>query len=136
MGVPNSIATGLGPFQNVLGTPSSTIPMTGPGIANSTVGTTPAKVLSAATSPRGRVRKVKIVCVTGGGTLAWSTVFNSLTGPTTMTATGGGTATDGSFINAAMGGVEYIAIPDNMDLYLVAAAAATAYQLTVDEVGG
>jgi hypothetical protein len=130
-GVERSIQTGLGPVNQALGTPASTQPATGSGVFNSTVGTSAVKVLSSAGDPT-KVRRVKIVAPVAGTNLGWTTVITNAAAPT-LTATGTGTATDGSLVEGGGGATEWINLAGNLDLYLAASAAATPYQLTVVE---
>lgn len=129
---PQSILhAGLGPLRAPLGTPTGTPPLTTTGILNSAaLGTTPVLVLDGACA--GKINRVKIVLVTASRKLAYTTVAAGASAPT-IAADGDGSADEGSLIiDAGTGGAtEWITIPDNVDLYLVASAASTAYQITV-----
>ena len=128
MSIERSITGGLGPITSPLGTPVSTKPLTVAGIANNTVGTTGEEVLQATDRKN---RRVKIVNPVSGTFLGWTVVDRGATAPTTMTAVGDGTATDGSLIPG--GSSEWFTLHANKRLYLAGDGAGTVYQLTVVE---
>jgi hypothetical protein len=129
-GVGQSIVTGLGPLTGAL-TPTGTAPLTGQGILNSAaLGTTPIKVLSAGNAAK--VRRISIMGVTAGRNIAWLPVARGAVAPS-FTAVGDGSATDGKLIIGGSGASADFSLADNVDLYLVASAASTVYQLTVVE---
>jgi hypothetical protein len=123
------LMSGVGPLNGEL-LPSSTVPATGSIILNATVGTTATKVLSASTSPAHKSRRVKVDCRTAARKLGIALRTNGGASPA-HTAVGDGTATDGIIVEP--GAPEWLTIPATTDLWLVASAAATAYQLTVVE---
>jgi hypothetical protein len=118
-----ALQTGLGPIGANLGTPTATAPLTGNGILNSVVGTTPELAFDG--NGRGRTVRCRLEAFTGSVAIAWIVVDAGSAAPT-ITATGA--ATDGVIIKSGTG-PEWFAITDTMDLYVVAAAAATDYQL-------
>ena len=121
------LQSGLGPLSGEI-LPSSSVPATGTVILNNSVGTTATKVLSASSDPAHKDRRVKIDCRTASRYLGWATKHAGGATPG-HTAVGDGTATDGVIVEA--GAPEWVTIPASSDLWLVASAAATAYQLTV-----
>ena len=128
-----AIVTGLGPLSPVLPAPTNTAPLTATGILNlANLGTTPVKVLSGATVTTGggfTVRRCKLVGVSAAN-VAWTTVATGATAPT-ITALAAGAATEGSLIFGGSGATEWLTVPDDVDLYLVAGGAATVINLTV-----
>lgn len=135
---PSAITTGLGPLTGPFPAGTQTAPLRGTGILNlPTLGTTPVLVVgpnnTANQGPsRGLVRRCKIVVVTAGANVAWTIVVTGGTAPT-ITALGAGAATEGSLIIGGGGAEEWLSIPDNMDLYVVASAASTIVNITVVE---
>ena len=83
---------------------------------------------------KGKKYKLKIVCVTASRKLAYTTVAMGASAPT-VAADGDGSADEGSLIidGGSGGATEWITIVDTVDLYLVASAASTAYQITAFE---
>lgn len=126
-----STQSALGPL-GASPTITSTAPLTGNGVLNNTIGTTVTKVLSArsGTASGPAVRRVKLVNLSASASLAFQIVPKDATAPT-HTATGGGTATDGILVTA--GKIEPFTLAATFDLYLVASAASTPYQLVVIE---
>jgi subtilase family serine protease len=128
--VERSIQTALGPITGALPT-TNTPPLTGQGILNAAnLSTTPVKVLSAGNN--NLIRRVSIMCVTAGRNIAWTTVAKNATAPT-ITAVGDGSANEGKLIMGGGGASADFNVADNLDLYIVASAASTAYQFTVVE---
>lgn len=130
-----SLIVGLGPFNDKIGNGTNTAPLTGNGILNlANLGTTPVKVVGqpAAGANIGKARRCKIVCVTPGANIAYTTVSAGAAAPTS-TAAGAGAATEGSLIIGGGGATEWITILDTQDLYLVASAASTVINVTVVE---
>jgi hypothetical protein len=115
------------PLDKNMGVGSATVPLTGSGIQNTTIGVAAVKVLSASTNPSGRMRHCRLRAK--GGDVAYTTVIRDTSAPG-ITATGA--LTDGIFVGA--GETDVFSVPDNADLYLVGAAVGTAYQLSVSEV--
>lgn len=130
-GLQGSIINGLGPLVGILGLPTATLPMVGPGIANKSINAAAQRLVVASTSP-GKTRRLKIACLTAGAFIGYTTVApGDAATASTMTATGTATATDGSIIPG--GSFEWISIPDNEDLWIAASGAATAIQVTLVE---
>lgn len=129
-----AITSALGPLSGTIGnTPApSASALTGQGIQNATVGTSATKTLAAHATPNGRVRRLQILNLSSSAFLAWSTAAAGSSSTSATTASGTGTATDGVLIPPSAPPVE-ISIVDNLDLYLVASAAATPYQLVCVE---
>lgn len=134
-----ALTSGLGPINGPL-TKTLTAPLvlTGPGCQalSSTAGAAAVKVLSAHTSPRGVVRRCRLVALTAARNLSFQPVVGGEAAPT-LTAVGDGLSiNDGVLvIGAAAAGASYeFSIPDTHDLYVAASAAATAFQLFVAEV--
>lgn len=114
---------------------TATEPLTARGVLNqSDLGTTAAKMLSASTDPKGRSRRCKILVVTPDVKVSWAVVVRGAASPANK-ADGDGSADEGSLIisGASGGAVEYIDVADHLDLYLVASAASTVINLTVEE---
>lgn len=129
MGIERSILSGLGPLTGAL-PPTGTAPLTSQGILNlSTLGTTPVKVIGG--NSANKTRRVKIVVVSAAN-VSWATVERGATAPT-ITALGAGAATEGCLIMNGSGAIEWVSIPDNLDLYLVASAASTVVNVTCVE---
>ena len=131
IGHDRSILSGLGPFfaqADSTGTP----PLTASGVVNATVGLTPVKVLSAratASSIGAIIRRCNLRNLHATNILAYKWVAaGSAAAPT---ATGGGTSTDGVLVLAGLN--EYFSLWECFDLYVVASAITTPYQLTVNE---
>lgn len=132
-GIEGSIKSGLGPLYGDLGTPTGTAPLSASGILNgAALGTTATKVVAGGANA-GKTRRCKIVCVTDAVRLAYAIVPAGATAPT-IKADGDGSADEGSLIMGGAGATEWVSIPDTHDLYLVASAAATSYQVTVVQV--
>jgi len=124
------LQTSLGPITGALPI-TSTAPLTGQGILNRPdLGATASKVLSAGSD--GKVRRVSLMCVTVARNIAWTTVAKGAAAPT-ITAVGDGSANEGKLIMGGGGASADFNVADNLDLYIVASAASTAYQLTVVE---
>lgn len=120
----------MGPVPSALGTPVSTKPATGVGVFNSTADLTATKVLSAATSHAGALRRVTIANPNAAAYLAWTTVVKGTAAPT-LTAGIAATATDGRPIPP--GEERTFLLNEMADLYLAASVAATPYSLTVED---
>jgi hypothetical protein len=119
----HAIQTGLGPIGAGFGAPTGTAPLTGQGILNSVVGTTPELAYD---GPRtGRIIRCRLECFTASRAIAWIVVDAGSAAPT-ITATGANT--DGVLIKAGTG-PEWFSILDTQDLYIVADTATTEYQL-------
>jgi hypothetical protein len=128
--IEQALKSGLGPLTGALPT-TATAPLTGSGVLNSTTGTTALKVLSGASDPKGKIRRCTLTCLTAGRNLSYATAIVNATSPT-LTAVGDGTGTnDGLLIIGGGGAFRDFSIADNLDLYISASAAATAYQLAV-----
>lgn len=124
------LQTSAGPIMGALPM-GNTAPLTGQGILNrADLGTTVSKVLSAGNA--GLIRRVSLMGVTVGRNIAWTTVAKNAAAPT-MTAVGDGSANEGKLIMGGGGASADFNVADNLDLYIVASAAATVYQLTVVE---
>lgn len=129
MSGPNTNLKALAPIANSL-TPTATEPLTGRGILNqSDLGTTAVKMLSARTDNNTRIRRCKLVCVTADVKIAWGTT-------SAIKADGDGSADEGSIIvsGPSGGAVEWFDLDGSLDLYVVASAASTVINLTVEEV--
>jgi hypothetical protein len=129
----SAILLGLGPFARPLGMPGNTAPLTGTGILNDDdLGTTAVLVYDGPCN--GRAVRVKIMCLTASARLGYSTVNAGATAPA-IKADGDGSADEGSLIvdGGAANASEWITIPANQDLYIVASAASTKYQVTAVE---
>lgn len=128
MSGPNDNLKALAPIANALASTGSAL--TGRGIFNKAdLGTTAFKVLAARTDGNTRIRRCKLVCVTASVKIAWG--FAS-----TIKADGDGSADEGSIIvsGTSGGAVEYFDLHPLLDLYVVASAASTIINLTVEEV--
>lgn len=124
------LQTSSGPITGALPT-TATAPLTGQGILNQAdLSTAARKVLSAGND--GKVRRVSLMGVTAGRNIAWTTVAKNAAAPT-ITALGDGSANEGKLIMGGGGASADLNLADNLDLYIVASAAATAFQLTVVE---
>jgi hypothetical protein len=137
-GVENSIRAALGPLYGNLGTPTATAPLGDAG-ANATgilngaaLGTTATKVVAGGQN-QGKTRRCKIVCITASRNLAYTIAPAGTTG-IAIKADADGSIDEGSLIMGGGGATEWVSIPDNFDLWLVASAASTAYQITCVEV--
>lgn len=126
------IQQSYGPLNRDLATPVNTKPATAVGVFNNTVGTAAEKVLSAATVPAGKVRRVKIFNPTSGVMLGYTTATKGAAAPTLTSSVAGGGATNGSPIPAFA--TEWFSVDDSTDLYLAASAAASPYSLTISEI--
>ena len=130
MSTPNqALISGVGPLPASHPAPTGTAPLTGTGVLNLSQGTSVVKVLSA--SPKGikgPSRKVKILVITASRYLAWAKQTPG-TAPV-ITADAVATSTNGSLVSSS----EWILIPANLELYIVASAAATICQIHVEEV--
>jgi len=124
--------TGLGPRLTVpMPAPTGTAPLTGTGILNlAALSTTAIKVLSAG-GGRGLVRKCRLTCMSAAN-VAYTAVARGDTAPT-ITALGLGAATEGILLPIGGGIIETFDVADNLDLYVVASAAATVIQFAVVE---
>lgn len=121
---------GSGPMPASQPAPTGTAPLTATGILNLSLGTTVTKVLSAAPGGvREKVRRIKLTLVTTANALAWQKVSGGAAAPV-FTADLVATSTVGSLVLSQ----EWITIPSNLDLYLVASAASTVCQVHVEEV--
>lgn len=129
-----SLHQALAPIANAL-TLTATEPLAGRGVLNQNdLGTTAVKMLSGSSTPRGRSRRCKILVVTPDVKVSWAVVVRGAASPANK-ADGDGSADEGSLIvsGASGGAVEYIDIADHLDLYLVASAASTIINITVEE---
>lgn len=131
------LQTGIGPLNVPFPAPSSTAPIRGSGVLNiNNLSTSAVLVVGPNNTTHGGnvglVRRMKILALTAGANVAWLPVTQGSAAAPAFTATGGGTATDGSLI---VGGspAEEITFTDNVDIWMIASAAGTAVQITVVE---
>ncbi len=121
-----SIQTGLGPLSAGFPAPTATSPLSDTGILNDVIGTTCELAFDGAC--KGRIARCRLECFTADVAIAYIVVDAGSAAPT-ITATGA--ATDGILIKAGVG-PEWFSMPDTKDVYVVAAAATTEYQLVVN----
>jgi hypothetical protein len=130
MNIERVLQTSAGPITGALPS-TNTAPLTAQGILNgAALSTTPVKVLSAGN--QNLIRRVSIMCVTAGRNIAWTTVARNAAAPA-ITAVGDGSANEGKLIIGGGGAFYEFNVADNLDLYIVASAASTAYQFSVVE---
>lgn len=132
-----SIVGGLGPaFGDLPSTQTAPLGAAGisaQGILNlPTLGTTAVLIVQGGQN-LGKLRRVKIVTVTAARDVAWKHVKTGSTAPTVTAASAGG-ANEGSLLMGGGGATEEFTLTDNVDLYLVASAAATVVNITVQEI--
>jgi hypothetical protein len=127
-----ALDAGLGPLPASHPAPTGTAPLSATGIFNlAALGTGVTLVYDG--TPKGMgsksIVRIKITLITTANKLAWQKVSAGAAAPV-FTADAVGTASVGSLVPT----VEYVTIPSNMDLYLVASAAGTICQVHVEEV--
>lgn len=128
-----AIRAGLGGLAGEL-TTTTTAPLTGSGVLNlAALGATSVKVVSGSTLKANSIFKVKIACVTASRNLAYTVVAAGAATPA-IKADGDGSADEGSLVLSSGGGVEFVSISGNKDLWLVSASSPTVCQVTVFEV--
>jgi hypothetical protein len=117
----------LGPLSGTL-TTTATAPLTNTGVLNKAdLGTTCLRVIQGIGDGR-RQYRVKLVGITASRNIAYATVASGAT--CAIKADADGSADEGSLIMGGSGASEWLAIADNLDLYVVASAASTQFQLT------
>jgi hypothetical protein len=129
-GIEQALKSGLGPLTGAMPT-TSTIPLTGSGVLNNTQSTAAVKVLSANTDPKGKIRRCTLTCLTAGRNLSYVTVPAGTSAPTLTAVGDGASANDGLLIVGGGGASRDFSIADNLDLYISASLAGTAFQLAV-----
>lgn len=128
-----ALRTGLGAVSGSLSVTTVTPPLSDSGVLNlAGLGTSAVKVLSGASGSLAAFR-CKIACVTASRNLAYSVLAAGAATPS-IKADGDGSADEGSLILPAAGGVEFLTVAGDRDLWLVSASSPTVCQVTVFKV--